>query len=58
MNNNNESIKIPKSVYVFLTLVIICFSGLFYWAKFYKLDVLSIANGKVTPQGEIKSINI
>ncbi|MCK5111789.1 MAG: HlyD family type I secretion periplasmic adaptor subunit [Arcobacteraceae bacterium] len=56
MNQNNDEIKIPKATYFFLTLVVIGLVVLFFWAKYFTLDILSIASGEVAPQGEIKFI--
>ncbi|WP_455757624.1 HlyD family type I secretion periplasmic adaptor subunit [Sulfurimonas sp.] len=57
MNQNNDNfLDIEKSTSILIYIISFGVVVFFLWANFFTLDVLSTAEGEVTPQGEIKSI--
>jgi len=52
----NQETRIRRSTHLFLLLLILMCVAFFYWAFWFKLDIVSMADGEVVPSGKIKQV--
>lgn len=52
----SQQIGIRRSTHVFLLLLILMCVAFSYWAFWFKLDIVSMADGEVVPSGKIKQV--
>ncbi|WP_035242572.1 HlyD family type I secretion periplasmic adaptor subunit [Desulfobacter vibrioformis] len=52
----NQETRIRRSTHLFLLLLILMCLSFFYWAFWFKLDIVSMADGEVVPSGKIKQV--
>lgn len=52
----NQEIHIRRRTHLFLLLLILMCVAFVYWAFWFKLDIVSMADGEVVPTGKIKQV--